>query len=529
MKAILPAAYQATQAEVDAGIFTTRAGGIIVVVDANGADTGVRYEVGPANIPPVQTISVSGTTGGSGASKKVTLAGSGAIALTHAANGGAENHAEAGITSCTMAVAAFPSFGSFWLFNYTGGALPVTISGFSGGISEDGDASNDVAGTGTLVSIPHTMKALVVYDEDGWVRATILGSEVTQAELNAHIGNVVNPHSVTKAQVGLGSAENTSDLSKPVSTAQQTALDGKMALYQQGHPFHTSATQAGHIVTGTSQFNADYAPWKAFQASPAALNEWATANAPSASLTYQLPQATIFNRVVLMGRISGAEFPTTWSLAGSNDGTTFTDLIASHVESLQTEVTKDFVNTVAYKYYRFAYTAGTGNNIGLNRIRFFHTGINYLPSLPIDFTDWTTYTPVITAESGAWSNYTATGRYRISDRQMDVQFKVQFTGTSSAASGIYVGLPSGITIDTSKMAGGGSWDTDAIGFGIMGDSGVISGVPCTINTRDSGRVLAKYYNAAAGSYLTAVGIDNTLPWVWTTQDTISGNFSVPIV
>ena len=43
--------------------------------------------------------------------------------------------------------------------------------------------------------------------------------------LNSHIANRENPHAVTKAQVGLGSVENTSDMAKPVSTAQQAALD----------------------------------------------------------------------------------------------------------------------------------------------------------------------------------------------------------------------------------------------------------------------------------------------------------------
>lgn len=36
-----------------------------------------------------------------------------------------------------------------------------------------------------------------------------------------------NPHGVTKAQIGLGSVDNTSDMNKPVSHAQQSALDGK--------------------------------------------------------------------------------------------------------------------------------------------------------------------------------------------------------------------------------------------------------------------------------------------------------------
>jgi hypothetical protein len=44
---------------------------------------------------------------------------------------------------------------------------------------------------------------------------------------NAHIQNTNNPHSVTKAQVGLGNVDNTSDVNKPISTATQAALDNK--------------------------------------------------------------------------------------------------------------------------------------------------------------------------------------------------------------------------------------------------------------------------------------------------------------
>ena len=39
-----------------------------------------------------------------------------------------------------------------------------------------------------------------------------------------------NPHNVTKAQVGLGNVDNTSDLNKPISTATQTALDTKTSV-----------------------------------------------------------------------------------------------------------------------------------------------------------------------------------------------------------------------------------------------------------------------------------------------------------
>ena len=51
--------------------------------------------------------------------------------------------------------------------------------------------------------------------------------ETVQGNLNTHIADTSNPHSVTKAQVGLGNCDNTSDADKPISTATQTALDGK--------------------------------------------------------------------------------------------------------------------------------------------------------------------------------------------------------------------------------------------------------------------------------------------------------------
>lgn len=47
-------------------------------------------------------------------------------------------------------------------------------------------------------------------------------------KIDVHIGDKANPHEVTATQVGLGNCNNTSDLDKPISTATQTALDGKV-------------------------------------------------------------------------------------------------------------------------------------------------------------------------------------------------------------------------------------------------------------------------------------------------------------
>lgn len=69
-------------------------------------------------------------------------------------------------------------------------------------------------------------------------------------KINAHIADTENPHEVTKAQVGLGNVDNTSDLDKPVSTAQQEALDLKQDVLTAGtnmeitnNTINTTATQ----------------------------------------------------------------------------------------------------------------------------------------------------------------------------------------------------------------------------------------------------------------------------------------------
>lgn len=61
---------------------------------------------------------------------------------------------------------------------------------------------------------------------------------------------------VTKAHVGLGNVDNTSDANKPVSTAQQTALDGKAAL---SHT-HTASQVSDSTTVGRAVLTAADAP-----------------------------------------------------------------------------------------------------------------------------------------------------------------------------------------------------------------------------------------------------------------------------
>ena len=52
-------------------------------------------------------------------------------------------------------------------------------------------------------------------------------ADIIDNALYEHVIDKGNPHSVTKAQIGLGNVNNTSDLQKPISLAVQDALNAK--------------------------------------------------------------------------------------------------------------------------------------------------------------------------------------------------------------------------------------------------------------------------------------------------------------
>jgi len=58
-----------------------------------------------------------------------------------------------------------------------------------------------------------------------------LVADTLSAKIQPHVTNISNPHATTKAQIGLGSADNTSDVNKPVSLAQKAALDLKQTVF----------------------------------------------------------------------------------------------------------------------------------------------------------------------------------------------------------------------------------------------------------------------------------------------------------
>ena len=67
--------------------------------------------------------------------------------------------------------------------------------------------------------------------------------------LSAHLRDFSNPHKVTKEQIGLGNVDNTADLDKPISTATQKAIDDAKAANNTALDNHANRTDNPHKVT----------------------------------------------------------------------------------------------------------------------------------------------------------------------------------------------------------------------------------------------------------------------------------------
>jgi hypothetical protein len=79
--------------------------------------------------------------------------------------------------------------------------------------------------------------------------------ESNETARQGHYIDTTNPHEVTKTQVGLGNCDNTSDANKPVSTAQQTALDLKMT--KSAAELTGEMNQNQHTIGGAEKSNGD--------------------------------------------------------------------------------------------------------------------------------------------------------------------------------------------------------------------------------------------------------------------------------
>ena len=142
-----------------------------------------------------------------------------------------------GVEHSTMPASAFS--GAAIALKSTEG-VDILSTGETGGtkyLREDGDGTSSwqtvagAAGDMEASTYDPTNVAGDAFDMDNMVEGTAkiltAAERTTIGTVAPHIADTANPHAVTKSQVGLGNVDNTADADKPVSTAQQTALDLK--------------------------------------------------------------------------------------------------------------------------------------------------------------------------------------------------------------------------------------------------------------------------------------------------------------
>ncbi len=141
----------------------------------------------------------------------------------------------------------------------------------------------------------------------------------------------------------------------------------------------------------------------------------------------------------------------------------------------------------------------------------------YVYGTPI--TDWTAYTP-----TGAWvSNSTYTGFWRRAGSDIEVSFKIALAGAPTTAT-LTVNLPSGITIDTTRMVSATAIDGKLGIFG--GHAGATGDFIGNIGYNNTTSVVALVQNTstAANNFVT-----QAVPGTFTNGDTVNGTFKVPII
>lgn len=95
-------------------------------------------------------------------------------------------------------------------------------------------------------------KSLALGETSSTAYAGNKGKDTTD-KLNTHLENYNNPHQVTKAQIGLGNVDNTSDLEKPISNAVQSALDKKLSELYLGYRYYP-INNSNNVIS----FNLEY-------------------------------------------------------------------------------------------------------------------------------------------------------------------------------------------------------------------------------------------------------------------------------
>jgi hypothetical protein len=147
-------------------------------------------------------------------------------------------------------------------------------------------SQNAILGSGTsiLVLPPEGVGSVngetgdVVLTQDDVLNGTtnVQFSSANKTTYDNHISSTANPHNVTKAQLGLGNVDNTSDLDKPLSTVTKNYVD---------NPFEWTPANYGYL-----SWNYD----------PATINNTtALVNGTAVGIKLRIPRAVTITNIII--------------------------------------------------------------------------------------------------------------------------------------------------------------------------------------------------------------------------------------
>jgi F5/8 type C domain len=127
-------------------------------------------------------------------------------------------------------------------------------------------------------------------------------------------------------------------------------------------PAMTSNTAPSGVASASSEYDPNYAAWKAFDKAGYS-QRWCTAGTTAGWLQYQFASAhTVTSYAITSPSNVGDGVPKSWTFKGSNDGAAWTTLdtrtnIVDWAALANTRKVFDFTNATAYAYYRLDITA----------------------------------------------------------------------------------------------------------------------------------------------------------------------------
>jgi hypothetical protein len=138
-------------------------------------------------------------------------------------------------------------------------------------------------------------------------------------------------------------------------------------------------------------------------------------------------------------------------------------------------------------------------------------------------TDWVSYTPVMTHNSGTFTNTTVSGQWRRVGDSMEITGKIDHTGTPGTFSGILISIPSGYAVDANKIVAS---NYNRIGVGSILDNGsTVYDMVVQYNTTTK---VELWVIDASSTYSRSGTPTQAVPISWASGDTLFWTAKFPI-